>query len=142
VPGVLPAVRELAARGVVLSIGHSVASSAVAGAAVVAGARLITHLFNAMPQLHTNASAEELPSLPTATQAGLDEALTYPRRGSLTAGAGAGSSEVAGAGAWPNAPVSRGKHVCGLRVRVRAGRVPVVALRARNRTEPWRARGA
>jgi N-acetylglucosamine-6-phosphate deacetylase len=52
VPGVLPAVRELAARGVVLSIGHSVASSAVAGAAVAAGARLITHLFNAMPQLH------------------------------------------------------------------------------------------
>jgi N-acetylglucosamine-6-phosphate deacetylase len=52
VAGVLPAVKELAARGVVVSIGHSVASSAIAGAAVASGARLITHLFNAMPQLH------------------------------------------------------------------------------------------
>jgi N-acetylglucosamine-6-phosphate deacetylase len=52
VPGVLPAVKELTARGVVLSIGHSIASSAIAGAAVASGARLITHLFNAMPQLH------------------------------------------------------------------------------------------
>jgi hypothetical protein len=46
----------------------------------------------------TNASADELSSLPTATQAGLDEALAYPRRGSLAAGAGVGSSELASAG--------------------------------------------
>jgi hypothetical protein len=95
---------------------------------------------DALAGYYTKASADELPSLLTATQAGLDEALAYPRRGSLAAGVGAGSSELAGAGAgagaWPNAPVSRSEHVCGLRVRVRAGRVPAAALRARDRTEP------
>jgi N-acetylglucosamine-6-phosphate deacetylase len=51
--GVLIATRELSKRGVVYSIGHSVASSVVATDAVLrGGAKLITHLFNAMPQLH------------------------------------------------------------------------------------------
>jgi hypothetical protein len=54
---------------------------------------------NALAGYYTNASADELPSLPTATQPGLDEALVYPRRGSLAAGAGVGSSELASAGA-------------------------------------------
>ncbi|KAJ7209755.1 carbohydrate esterase family 9 protein [Mycena pura] len=52
IKGVMSAVQELSKRGVVFSIGHSVASSEIATAAVVSGARLITHLFNAMPQLH------------------------------------------------------------------------------------------
>ncbi|KAJ7496903.1 carbohydrate esterase family 9 protein [Mycena latifolia] len=52
ITGVMGALKELSKRGVVFSIGHSVASSDVATAAVVQGARLITHLFNAMPQLH------------------------------------------------------------------------------------------
>ncbi|KAJ7782660.1 carbohydrate esterase family 9 protein [Mycena metata] len=52
ISGVMGAVNELSKRGVVFSIGHSVASSDVATAAVIQGARLITHLFNAMPQLH------------------------------------------------------------------------------------------
>ncbi|KAJ6593465.1 carbohydrate esterase family 9 protein [Mycena capillaripes] len=52
IKGVMGAVSELSKRGVVFSIGHSVASSDVATAAVMHGARLITHLFNAMPQLH------------------------------------------------------------------------------------------
>ncbi|KZS86806.1 Metallo-dependent hydrolase [Sistotremastrum niveocremeum HHB9708] len=38
--------------GVTFSIGHSIASSDIAAEAVKSGARLITHLFNAMPQLH------------------------------------------------------------------------------------------
>ncbi|KAJ7350525.1 carbohydrate esterase family 9 protein [Mycena albidolilacea] len=50
--GVMGAVNELSKRGVVFSIGHSVASSDIATNAVMQGARLITHLFNAMPQLH------------------------------------------------------------------------------------------
>ncbi|KAJ7018349.1 carbohydrate esterase family 9 protein [Mycena alexandri] len=50
--GVMGAVNELSKRGVVFSIGHSAASTDVATAAVIQGARLITHLFNAMPQLH------------------------------------------------------------------------------------------
>ncbi|KAJ6631608.1 Metallo-dependent hydrolase [Mycena sp. CBHHK59/15] len=52
IKGVMGAVSELSKRGVVFSIGHSIASSDVATTAVMHGARLITHLFNAMPQLH------------------------------------------------------------------------------------------
>ncbi|KAF9464983.1 Metallo-dependent hydrolase [Collybia nuda] len=52
IDGVMDAVGELSKRGVVFSIGHSVATSDTATAAVRYGARLITHLFNAMPQLH------------------------------------------------------------------------------------------
>ncbi|KAF7315096.1 Carbohydrate esterase family 9 protein [Mycena indigotica] len=52
IKGVMGAVNELVKRGVVFSIGHSIASSQIATTAVVQGARLITHLFNAMPQLH------------------------------------------------------------------------------------------
>ncbi|KAG5647086.1 hypothetical protein DXG03_001456 [Asterophora parasitica] len=52
IDGVMNAVGELSKRGIVLSIGHSAASSEVATSAVRYGASLITHLFNAMPQLH------------------------------------------------------------------------------------------
>ncbi|KAL1945205.1 hypothetical protein VTO73DRAFT_2056 [Trametes versicolor] len=52
VDGVMSSVEELVRRGVVFSIGHSIATTDIATAAVQRGARLITHLFNAMPQLH------------------------------------------------------------------------------------------
>ncbi|KAI0705312.1 Metallo-dependent hydrolase [Cerioporus squamosus] len=52
VDGVMSSIEELTRRGVVFSIGHSIASTGLATAAVQNGARLITHLFNAMPQLH------------------------------------------------------------------------------------------
>ncbi|TRM69116.1 carbohydrate esterase family 9 protein [Schizophyllum amplum] len=52
VDGVMSTIGPLAKSGVVFSIGHSIASSAKALEAVQKGARLITHLFNAMPQLH------------------------------------------------------------------------------------------
>ncbi|CCM05876.1 uncharacterized protein FIBRA_08113 [Fibroporia radiculosa] len=52
IDGVMPAVDELVKRGVVFSIGHSIATTDIATHAVQQGARLITHLFNAMPQLH------------------------------------------------------------------------------------------
>ncbi|KAJ7686521.1 Metallo-dependent hydrolase [Mycena rosella] len=52
IKGVMGALNELSKRGIVFSIGHSIASSDIATAAVMQGARLITHLFNAMPQLH------------------------------------------------------------------------------------------
>lgn len=50
--GVMDAISEVTKRGVVFSIGHSIASTDIAAAAVCNGASLITHLFNAMPQLH------------------------------------------------------------------------------------------
>lgn len=50
-PGGLDSVRLLADSGVVAAVGHTEASYAQARAAVDAGARAATHLFNAMPPL-------------------------------------------------------------------------------------------
>ncbi|KAI0821138.1 Metallo-dependent hydrolase [Irpex lacteus] len=52
IAGVREAMEEATKRGVIFSIGHSIASTDIATAAAIGGARLITHLFNAMPQLH------------------------------------------------------------------------------------------
>lgn len=52
VDGVMSAINEFAKRGGCFSIGHSIATTDMATTAVQRGARLITHLFNAMPQLH------------------------------------------------------------------------------------------
>ncbi|EPS96629.1 hypothetical protein FOMPIDRAFT_88546 [Fomitopsis schrenkii] len=52
IEGVMPSIPELAKRGIVYSIGHSIATTDIATHATYQGARLITHLFNAMPQLH------------------------------------------------------------------------------------------
>ncbi|KAK7465438.1 N-acetyl-glucosamine-6-phosphate deacetylase [Stygiomarasmius scandens] len=52
VTGVMDAINVLSKKGVLFSIGHSIATSEIATNAVKHGARLITHLFNAMPQLH------------------------------------------------------------------------------------------
>jgi N-acetylglucosamine-6-phosphate deacetylase len=50
--GALDAIRILTARGVVVSIGHTDATYEQTVAAIEAGARMFTHLFNAMPPLH------------------------------------------------------------------------------------------
>ncbi|KAI0062403.1 Metallo-dependent hydrolase [Artomyces pyxidatus] len=52
IDGVMDAVSALGERGIVYSIGHSIATTDIATEAVRRGARLITHLFNAMPLLH------------------------------------------------------------------------------------------
>ncbi len=51
-PGALDLVKSLAADGVLVSLGHSDATAHVAGLAFDAGARTVTHLFNAMSPLH------------------------------------------------------------------------------------------
>jgi N-acetylglucosamine-6-phosphate deacetylase len=51
-PGAEPVIRELVARGVVVSLGHSTASSETVSDAARWGARSVTHLFNAMSPLH------------------------------------------------------------------------------------------
>lgn len=51
-PRALEAVDLLARRGVLVSLGHSTATHDQARAAVDAGARLVTHLFNGMAPLH------------------------------------------------------------------------------------------
>ena len=50
-PNALDAIRRLVARGVTVSIGHTNATFAEASAGVAAGARMFTHLFNAMRPL-------------------------------------------------------------------------------------------
>ncbi len=49
--GALEAIGRFGARGVVVSIGHTDATLAEANAAIAAGARMFTHLFNAMRPL-------------------------------------------------------------------------------------------
>lgn len=51
-PGALPFIEKAAARGVVAAIGHTDATYAQARDGVAAGARVGTHLFNAMRGLH------------------------------------------------------------------------------------------
>jgi N-acetylglucosamine-6-phosphate deacetylase len=81
--GALALIPELVARDVLVSLGHTDASAELAGAAVDAGARGITHLFNAMrpfahrdpgivgvgladPRLHCGLIADGVHSHPTA----------------------------------------------------------------------------
>ncbi len=51
-PGGLALIASLAARGVIVSAGHSLATAAEAQAGFAAGVGYGTHLFNAMPPLH------------------------------------------------------------------------------------------
>jgi N-acetylglucosamine-6-phosphate deacetylase len=50
--GAVGAVGDLTARGVLVALGHTGASAEQADAAAAAGARLVTHLFNAMAPFH------------------------------------------------------------------------------------------
>jgi N-acetylglucosamine-6-phosphate deacetylase len=54
-PGALDLIATLSTRGVAVSLGHSGASAAVAQRAIDAGARIVTHVFNAMAPLHHRA---------------------------------------------------------------------------------------
>jgi len=54
-PGALDLIVALRARGVAVSLGHSGASADVALRALDAGARFVTHVFNAMAPLHHRA---------------------------------------------------------------------------------------
>jgi N-acetylglucosamine-6-phosphate deacetylase len=54
-PGALEVLRHLVAEGVVVSIGHTDATAQEVVAALDAGARAITHLFNAMAPFHHRA---------------------------------------------------------------------------------------
>jgi N-acetylglucosamine-6-phosphate deacetylase len=50
--GALDAIAALVRRGILVSLGHSTASHAQTEAAIDAGAKLVTHLFNGMAPLH------------------------------------------------------------------------------------------
>jgi N-acetylglucosamine-6-phosphate deacetylase len=50
-PGALPAIEQLTAAGILVSVGHSDATAAQVAAAAERGARMVTHLFNAQRPL-------------------------------------------------------------------------------------------
>ncbi len=50
--GTLPAIKRLTSAGVIISVGHSDAFAAQVAAAAGAGARMVTHVFNAQRPLH------------------------------------------------------------------------------------------
>lgn len=52
VEGVMESIERVVKMGICFNIGHSTCSTDIATAAIQNGARCITHLFNAMPQLH------------------------------------------------------------------------------------------
>jgi beta-N-acetylhexosaminidase len=54
-PGALTAVEQLAAAGTTVAVGHTDADAELAARAFDAGARVLTHAFNAMPGLHHRA---------------------------------------------------------------------------------------
>ncbi|KAA9145834.1 N-acetylglucosamine-6-phosphate deacetylase [Microbacterium lushaniae] len=54
-PGAFEAIRDLTAAGAVAAVGHTGADAALTAAAFDAGARILTHVFNAMPGLHHRA---------------------------------------------------------------------------------------
>ncbi len=53
--GAVDAIAALSGRGILVALGHSACSAEVAGQAAAAGARLVTHLGNAMGPLHHRA---------------------------------------------------------------------------------------
>ena len=69
-PGALAAIQRLAAAGVVVSLGHTDATAAQMSAGVQAGARMVTHVFNAQPPLHHRA--------PGAPGVALSDARLFP----------------------------------------------------------------
>ena len=54
-PGALELTRQLTAQGVVVCLGHSAATEEQATAGFNAGIRMLTHAFNAMPDMHRRA---------------------------------------------------------------------------------------
>ena len=51
-PGALEAIRWCRRRGIVASLGHSIANASTAAAAIEDGAGAVTHVFNGMPPFH------------------------------------------------------------------------------------------
>ena len=71
-PGGLDAIRRLTARNVVVSIGHTNATLDEANAGIDAGARMFTHLFNAMrPLNHRDPGVIAAALAPSAAVAGI-----------------------------------------------------------------------
>ena len=54
-PGAMDAIARLSAAGIVAAVGHTEADEATTRAAFDAGARMLTHAFNAMPGIHHRA---------------------------------------------------------------------------------------
>jgi len=79
-PGALDVVRALVDRGVVVSIGHTDGDAGAFAAARAAGARYVTHLFNAMrPFTHRDPGPIELDAFKSSAEQLADAALAAAR---------------------------------------------------------------
>ena len=124
-PGALDAVVHLAAAGVTVAVGHTDADAELSARAFDAGARLLTHAFNAMPGLHHRAPGPVGAAVAdprVVLELVLDGLHVHPTVAALLVGAAPGrvalvTDAMAGAGA-PD-----GRYRLGtLDVTVRAGR--------------------
>jgi len=85
VPGNIEAIRELVARGVVVQLGHSAATYEQGCAAMAAGARGFTHLYNAMSAMHHRAPGLVGAALAHATHAEIIPDLLHVHPGAIRA---------------------------------------------------------
>lgn len=51
-PGIMPVIEDAKRNGIIISVGHSLASGEIMTQAIEKGASQVTHLFNSMPGLH------------------------------------------------------------------------------------------
>lgn len=87
--GATAAIEQLVAAGVVVSIGHSAATAAQTSAAADAGARMVTHLFNAQSPLGHREPG--LPSMPSRACRGWRTGRSPGQRSSSTRPSGPSS---------------------------------------------------
>ncbi|SOE00281.1 N-acetylglucosamine-6-phosphate deacetylase [Blastococcus haudaquaticus] len=124
-PGAVAAIEQLAAAGVTVAVGHTEADLATTGRAFDAGARLLTHAFNAMPGLHHRAPGPVLAAVAderVTLEVVLDGVHVHPGLVALLA-AGAPGRIALVSDAMAAAGTGDGSYALGgLRVDVRDGR--------------------
>ena len=115
-PGGLAAVAQVAASGGIAAIGHTAADYTTTVRAVEAGARLATHLFNAMPPVH-HRSPGPVPALLSAEQVSveliLDGVHLHPAVAALAARAAGRHRTVLVTDAISAAGIGDGPHMLG-----------------------------
>ena len=124
-PGARAAIEQLAAAGVTVAVGHTEADLATTARAFDAGARLLTHAFNAMPGLHHRAPGPVLAAVAdqrVVLEVVLDGVHVHPGLVALLAAGAPGrialvSDAMAAAGAGDG-----GYSLGGRQVEVREGR--------------------
>src|SRR5262249_19599942 len=131
VDGSMAAITVLASAGILVSIGHSDATARQVVAAVDAGARMVTHLFNAQRPLHHREPGVAGQALadPRPTCGLIADANHVAPAGCAIAFAAAPGPVFLGTHAWPAAGMRPGRsRIGGQPVEVRSGDDPAPRL--------------